>query len=402
MNRSIALNERTVGKVRAALFVYYFLAGLCFSSWASRIPDIKQTLSMGDAAWGTMLLMSPVGQIISMLFSGWLVPRLGSKIVLFVATICYGISLASIGMIDSRLTLVIALIVFGFFGNFVNISQNTQSCAVEDFCRRPIMSTFHGGWSLAGLVGGLVGLATTTLNITPFYHFLFIGAVTIVLSLVCYRYLQPDLQRGAPASAQLGQARRKAKPERFLLLLGFVGFLGMAAEGAMTDWNGIYLRDVVGVKASLAPMGLTAYMLTMATGRFFMDGITRRWGRKRVLQLCGGGIFLGLLIAVLLPGFVVSLIAFMIVGFGTSGIVPAVYSATGEKTRIPVGQALTIVTSVSFLGFLLGPPVIGYISNLTNLRFSYALIALFGIVIVAMASRLRIFRGPKKRSPRAL
>lgn len=391
MKRGVELNQTTVGKVRLAIFSYYFLAGLCFSSWASRIPDIKNALSMDDAAWGTMLLMAPVGQVISMFFSGWLVPRLGSKIVLQIAMICYGLSLVSIGLADSRFGLIIALVIFGFFGNFMNIAENTQAVTVEDYCQRPIMSTFHGGWSLAGLLGGLIGLATTSLRITPLYHFTFIGILTILVSLISYRFLQPDLRR-AEATAEPGTLQTKAKPERFLFLLGIVGFLGLAAEGAMADWNGVYLQDVVGAKEHLAPLGLTAYMLTMATGRFVMDRVTQRWGRKRVLQFCGSAIFLGLMLTVLYPGFIASLIAFMIVGFGTCGIVPTVYSTTGEKTRIATGQALTIVSSISFLGFLLGPPVIGYISEMTSLRVSYGLIALFGIGIALMASRLRIFR----------
>ena len=385
------LNARTVKQVRKAVFAYFFLEGLCFASWASRIPDIKNTLRLSDASWGTMLLMIPLGQILSMAFSAYLVPRLGSRRVLLVATVCYGFSLVSIGLAANTWSLAAGLAIFGIFGNFCNIAGNTQGVTVENYCGKPIMSTFHGGWSLAGLLGAVVGLAMTTLRFSPFLHFSLIAGLTLVVALPAFYYLQPDLVRGETISEE-SVPRKKPRPEKFLFLLGVVGFFGMAAEGSMTDWNGIYLQEVVGVELHLAPLGLAVYMLTMAAGRFFMDRMTLRWGRRRVLRICGSAIFLGLLLAVVYPGFIVSLLAFMVVGFGTCGIVPTVYSVTGERTKIPTGRALTIVSSISFLGFLLGPPVIGYISALSSLRISYALIALFGVCIALLSSRMNVFR----------
>lgn len=140
----------------------------------------------------------------------------------------------------------------------------------------------------------------------------------------------------------------------------------------------------------LAPIGLAAYMTTMASGRFVIDKATQKWGRRRIVQAGGTLIGLGLFTAVILPHFITVIIAFMITGFGTAGIVPTIYSTAGQKTRIPPSLALTIVSSVSFLGFLLGPPVIGYIASVTNLRYSYTLIGILGICIVALASRIKV------------
>ncbi len=139
------------------------------------------------------------------------------------------------------------------------------------------------------------------------------------------------------------------------LLGGIVGFCGMAAEGAMSDWSGLYLIDVVGTPSNIAPIGLAAYMVTMASGRFLIDKATQKWGgRKRVLQAGGTLITIGLFSAVALPHFITTIIAFMIIGFGTAGIVPSIYSVAGQRTKISTSIALTIVSSVSFLGFLMG------------------------------------------------
>ncbi|WP_029905239.1 MFS transporter [Prevotella sp. 10(H)] len=381
-------------RVRIAIFCLYFCTGLCFSSWASRIPDIKIALGLGDAAWGTILLMIPVGQICGMTISGFLISKVGSKKILPIALTGYVFALLFVGLSSSEYALIISLIIFGFFGNFCNISINTQAITLETTYNRPIMASFHGGWSLAGLTGASVGLLMASLKLHPIYHFCIIGVLVITTLIINRPYLQADLRK--EKTPEEIASKKRNKPETFLFLLGIVAFCGMAAEGAMSDWSGLYLIDVVGTRENLAPLGLAAYMITMASGRFMIDKATQKWGRQRVVQAGGTLIATGLFTAVAFPHFVTTIIAFMIIGFGTAGIVPTIYSIAGQKTRIPTSIALTIVSSVSFLGFLMGPPLIGYISSVTNLRYSYALIGLFGISIVVLASLIKVFRYEKK------
>ncbi|HCO67173.1 MAG TPA: MFS transporter [Dysgonomonas sp.] len=387
-------NQFSLKRIRLAIFFLYFCTGICFSSWASRIPDIKIALNLGDAAWGTILLMIPVGQICGMTLSGIIVSRVGSRKIYPIALVGYVIALLFIGLSVSEYTLIISLIIFGFFGNFTNISVNTQAVALENMYNKPIMASFHGGWSLAGLTGAAIGLLMSTLGIKPTYHFAIIGMLVIITLIINKRYMQPDLKKEKDPA--LTEKKKRNKPESFLFLLGIVAFCGMAAEGAMADWSGLYLIDVVGTSKNIAPLGLAAYMVTMASGRFLIDRATQRWGRKRVLQAGGVLIATGLFSAVAFPHFITTIIAFMIIGFGTAGIVPTIYSVAGEKTKIPTSIALTIVSSVSFLGFLMGPPLIGYISSATNLRYSYALIGVFGIAIVVLVSFIKVFRTNKK------
>jgi MFS family permease len=343
---------------------------------------------MNDDAWGTILLMIPLGQIIGMMFTGLLVTKLGSKRILPVAVSGYSLSLNALGSAGSEPALLMSLVIFGFFGNFCNIAINTQGVTVESMYDRPIMASFHGGWSLAGLTGGAIGLLMTSTGIIPWLHFAIIAVLAVTGMIINIGYLQPDIKRQPRSEG----TTTKHKPESFLFWLGILAFCGMAAEGAMADWSGLYLKDIVQMPHYLAPLGLTMYMVTMAGGRFFADRFTHRWGRRQVLQRGGALIFLGLSLAVVYPHPVLTLIAFMVIGMGTASIVPAVYSVAGQKTHIPTGFALTIVSSISFLGFLLGPPVIGYVSNATSLRYSYGLIGLAGIGIVLLASRLKVLK----------
>jgi MFS family permease len=160
----------------------------------------------------------------------------------------------------------------------------------------------------------------------------------------------------------------------------------------MFDWSGLYFKDVVNAPASLVILGYTTFMIMMASGRFMADFLISKIGRKRLLQFSGVMISGGLFTAVLFPYLVACTIAFMMVGLGVSGIVPTVYSTAGKHSKIPPGIALATVASVSFLGFLMGPPLIGYISEAFSLRYSFAVIGFFGLGITVMVSRVRAFQ----------
>ena len=163
----------------------------------------------------------------------------------------------------------------------------------------------------------------------------------------------------------------------------------MASEGAMFDWSGIYFKDVVQAPHALIILGYTSFMITMAAGRFMADRLVVKFGRKHLLQVSGILISSGLLISVIFPYLVPSTLAFMMVGLGVSSIVPSVYSAAGRHATIAPGIALATVSSVSYLGFLMGPPLIGYISAAAGLRYSFAVIGIFGFCITLLVARIK-------------
>lgn len=373
-------------RTRLAVALVYFSMGLAFASWASRIPDIKTALNLSDGAFGSILFALPVGQFLMMPFSGKLVTRFGSHNVLKVGLPIYTLALTSIGFVQAGWQLAIALFLFGVSGNTCNISVNTQGVAAERLYGRPIMASFHGGWSLAGFTGALIGLVMINLKVPPVWHFVTI--ILIVWTIVRINY--PHLVR-TDADPKKHEPRRKffMKPDSILLQLGIIGFFSMASEGAMFDWSGVYFKDVVKAPQSLVILGYTSFMIMMATGRFLADSLISRFGRKRLMQVCGVMISGGLFTAVIFPFLVPSTLAFMMVGLGVSSIVPTVYSTAGKHEKIPPGIALATVSSVSFLGFLMGPPLIGFISEAFGLRYSYAVIGIFGIGITLMVGKVK-------------
>jgi MFS family permease len=387
-NESIPEKKR----IRIAVALIYFCMGLCFASWASRIPDIKTSLHLNDAMFGSILFALPVGQFLMMPFSGKLVTRFGSRRVILCALPLYTICLSNIGLVKAGWQLAPALFLFGLAGNLCNISINTQGVSAERIYERPIMASFHGGWSLAGFTGALIGLLMINLKIAPYWHF--ITVILIVWIIVWINH--PFLIKGK-SGVNKDEPKRKffSRPDSILLQLGIIGFCSMASEGAMFDWSGVFFKDVVKAPSSLVILGYTSFMIMMATGRFVADYMITKIGRKRLLQICGVMISTGLFTSVLFPYLISCTISFMFVGLGVSSIVPTVYSAAGRHTRVPAGIALATVSSVSFLGFLMGPPLIGYISQMAGLRYSFAVIGIFGMGISLLVSRIKALQDIK-------
>jgi len=376
-------------RIRLAVALVYFSLGLCFSSWASRIPDIKVALHLNDALFGTILFALPVGIFLMMPISGRLVTRFSSRKVLLFALPAYTICLSNVGLVHEGWQLAIALFIFGVFGNMCNIAINTQGVLTERIYGRPIMSSFHGSWSLAGFTGALIGLLMINLKMTVYWHFVTVVLMVWIIIGINYTFLVKT-----SLAQRLAEPKRKlfSKPDQDLFQLGIIAFCSMASEGIMFDWSGIYFKDIVKAPPSLVILGYTSFMIMMATGRFIADYLIAKIGKKLLMQICGVLISSGLFMAVLMPYLVSSTIAFMMVGLGVSSIVPTVYSAAGRHPIIPPGIAIATVSSVGFLGFLMGPPLIGHISEAFGLRYSFALIGIFGIGITLLVSKIRALK----------
>ena len=369
---------------RVAVGASFFLQGLCFSSWAARIPTVQQRLSLTDTELGGVLLAVPVGLLVSLPLSGWLVARYGSRRLAVLGLSAYAAALTLLGLTGTTTQLMAALVLFGLAANMSNISINTQAVGVEALYDKSIMASFHGIWSLAGFVGAAVGTLMIGYGASILVHFALVTA-TVALGILLMRpYLLPTDAGHDPNQPIF------VLPDKSLLVLGVLAFCSLLGEGTMFDWSGVYFNKVVHAQNAWAGVGFTAFMSTMAAGRFVADWFTDRFGRRRTLQLSGLLTAAGLLLAVLQPTLVPATIGFMLVGVGVSSVVPLVYGVAGRSTVMSPGMALAAVSTVGFAGFLLGPPLIGFVAAATSLRVSFALIALMGLCVTALASRARV------------
>ncbi|SHL64991.1 MFS transporter [Flavobacterium chilense] len=376
-----------LNRIRFAVGMFYFGMGLSFATWASRIPDIKTTLHLTEGDLGSILFALPMGQLLIMPFSGKMVTKFGSHRILIFSLIMYVLCLINLGLATTALQLSLGLFLFGLFGNLANIAVNTQGVYTEELFRKTIMSSFHGMWSFAGFTGALVGLGMLALNLSPLHHFLIVAGVVLLMITFNFKFLVKAKEKIKNKTSE--KKKLFVKPDSALIWLGVIGFCSMASEGVMFDWSGVYFKDIVKAPGPLVVLGYTSFMIMMASGRFLGDGLINKFGRERVMQISGVMISAGLFTAVFLPYIIPCTIAFMVVGLGVATIVPTVYSMAGKNSTVPPGEALTIVSSVSFLGFLMGPPVIGHIAETFGLQFSFAFIGIFGVLIAFMVSKIR-------------
>lgn len=376
-----------LNRIRFAVGMFYFGMGLSFATWASRIPDIQTALHLTKGDLGSILFALPMGQLIIMPFSGKMVTRFGSHRILIFSLMMYVLCLANLGLAASALQLSLGLFLFGVFGNLANIAVNTQGVYTEVLFKKTIMSSFHGMWSFAGFTGALVGLGMLALKLTPFHHFLIVGGIVLLMVVFNFKFLIKAKEKIKHKTSE--KKKLFVKPDSSLLWLGVIGFCSMASEGVMFDWSGVYFKDIVKAPGPLVILGYTSFMIMMAGGRFLGDGLINKFGRERVMQISGVMISVGLFTAVFLPYIIPCTLAFMLVGLGVATIVPTVYSMAGKNPTVPAGEALTIVSSVSFLGFLMGPPVIGHIAEAFGLQFSFAFIGIFGVLIAFMVAKIR-------------
>jgi len=366
---------------RLAVGVVFFLQGICFASWASRIPTIQQNLGLSDSQLGAVLLALPIGLMLSLPLSGWLITKIGSRKVAIFNVMFYSLILVGLGLAENTYGLIAGLFFFGLAGNMVNISINTQAVGVEAMYKKSIMASFHGLWSLAGFIGAAVGTIMIGSEIIPFYHFLVMLVISWLGLALSASYLIKEDSKGNENQPIF------VKPDKSLINLGIIAFCSMICEGAMFDWSGVYFKKVVQAEPAWVGAGYTAFMCTMALSRFLADWFTSRFGLKVILQLSGILTASGLMIAVLLPQLTTAIIGFFLVGAGVSSVVPLVYGAAGKSKVLSPGVALAAVSTIGFLGFLVGPPLIGLVAGATSLRGSFSIIAVMGLAITIFSRR---------------
>lgn len=368
--------------LRAAVGAIFFLPGLIFASWASRIATIQQSLNLSDAALGAILFSIPVGLMLSLPFAGWMISKVGSRKLAIAALILYSAALIGLGAAPNIPLLIACMVAYGFASNSANIAVNTQAVATEKMYKRPILASFHGLWSLAGFAGAGIGTFMIGRNIIPVQHFTIIAVLVIIGLLFSVRYLLDD---HSPAE----NGPLFVLPDRSLIKLGIIAFCSLICEGAMFDWSVIYFKKIIHAQNAWMAAGYTCAMGTMALGRFVADGFAHRFGVKRTLQVSGLLTASGIFIAIAFPYLFPAMIGFLLVGAGVSSVVPMVYSLAGRSTTMSPGMALAAVSTIGFVGFLVGPPVIGFLSGAFSLRIALLLVMVMGCAVAAIASKIK-------------
>ena len=380
MSVTLRLARSAAWPRRAAITAVFFSNGLGIGAWAAAIPLLKLRLALSDGELGFVLFAFMAGAALAMVGAVHMSGRMGLAGATRVAALGFAAALALPAFAGGLSWLAAAAFVVGFANGLLDVTMNAFASHVEARWGAAIMSSFHAGFSAGGLAGAALGglLAAFGAGWTLGAAEVF-GLATVAVS---WRWLRDG--EAAPETAEPGLSL----PILAALPLCTVGLLCAICEGAMADWTGVYLADVVRVSPVTAASGYAAFSAAMVLGRLFGDGVVRRWGRVQVMRRGSALAAFGLALAVFAPALGTSIVGFALVGIGLSNVVPAVFSlAAGLTTAPAVGVAMA--ATAGYTGMLGGPAVIGAIAQSAGLRAGMGFLILCALAAVAASRRLR-------------
>ncbi|HZF64804.1 MAG TPA: MFS transporter [Chitinophagaceae bacterium] len=372
----------TKTKARWVTGVFFFLSGIITATWSSRIPEMQKKLGLNDAEWGATLFALPVGLFVGLPISSWATSTFGPRRIMVYMSAAFATVLLLLGFCERTWMLVCCLFFFGLSRNATNISINTYSLRVQKLYETPIISSFHGIWSVACFLAAAIGVYMIAKDVAPVWHFAIIAVVCITTSII----FRSTTETPTP------QTERRPffiLPDRYLFLLGLIAFCSMICEGTMFDWSVSYFRKVVNASKEMSAIGYTSFIVAMATGRLIGDRLIGRFGYMSMLMFNGLVMAIGFSVAILFPVLFAAAIGFLLVGLGNSIIVPIVYACAGNTLKMPPAYAIASVTLVGYSGFLLGPLAVGNISQAFGMKWSFALMALLSLLIIVLALLVR-------------
>lgn len=358
---------------RLAVSMMFLVNGTGFATWVPHIPFVQEKFSLSESALGFCLLSIAAGALVSMPVTGLLISKYGSKSILKIISVVYCLVLPTMIAAPTLPLFVLALFLFGASNGVMDVSMNAHGVLVEKRLGKSVMSSFHGLFSLGGLAGASIAGLMLSAGLAPAMHTLIMSAILLILALSVISRLLP--KEAEITGEHTSQEPVFVKPTGPLLGLGLMAFFILMVEGAMGDWTAIYIEDIPGTTEALAAAGFAAFSLTMAIGRLTGDYLIHRTGKITIVRY---GILLsaaGLLLASLTTSAWLAIIGFALVGLGLSNVTPILFGAGGKVEGIDAGKGIAAVTTSGYTGFLVGPPLIGFIADFTSLSVSFLLLA---------------------------
>ncbi|GAB3020015.1 MFS transporter [Spirosoma pulveris] len=363
---------------------------ILFGSWVAHIPFVKAKLHLSDAELGLTLFAMPIGLLVMNPLTGWIIARLGEAKACFWSAV--GLTLAVCIPLNAPnpIVLCLGLFLMGLNAALINVAMNTTATNLERARGIVIMSSCHGMWSLGGLLGSGIAGAVIALHVSPPVHIAVMAGIILLMTFI----LQPILAK-IPSSSRTKTGEKAGssfvRPNLDLLLMILIGLSLAMGEGAAFDWSAVYLRETLGASSQIAALGFGAFSLTMTSFRFLGDAIIPKIGAKRWLQI--GGIIgaAGLLFAIALPLPATALIGFGVLGAGCSLGAPVLYAASMRVEGIPPAAGLATFATFSFIGFLAGPPIIGFVAEAFGLVYGLGFVAIMLLISAGLAKLVKLF-----------
>ena len=391
---SATLERSQVLRTWRAITSAFLINGFIVGSFVTRIPDFKRTLNLSNSALGTALFCVAFGVVGVLSFAGRAAAKYGSSRVVLYTSVLAAFTLPLVGFSPNFIFLCSSLFLYGAFLAAQDVAMNTHAITLEHLSGNRYMSKFHGFFSLGALLGGFVGGLFAEAKVSPLIQELWIAAGVLVITFIF---------KGSwlPASTDQTQSQKEKKQRRpgIIWLIGLLGLCAAVGEGAAADWGAILARDTFGASPFVSTIPYLAFSITMVLGRFSGDFLAHKFGPK--VLITGGGTIagVGFLSGLLIGGIGGIIFGWLASGIGLSIVIPMLFSEAGSIAknkfdgRYSSAQAVATVSGIAYFGFLIGPPIIGFLADHLTLRWAMLLPGALALVMAGVSAS--IFRSNK-------
>jgi len=373
-------SPRALSQAAWGLRAQFFVAGALFATWGVHVPTVKAHYGLGEQALALAMLASGLGALLALMHAGRAVGRHGPKAVAIAFGIVCTLCIAALLAFGSYAALVAVMLAYGAAASLFDVSINAEATELERLGSRPVMSGFHGMFSLGGMVGAGAGAVLQRAGVAPEQHLM--GAALVCAAAILLGGSVMLRMEGAtqPSSGM-------SLPRGALLPLGLLAAMGLIAEGAMYDWSVLYVKQELKSDAGTAAVAYASFSAAMAAARFGGDWVRGHIASVPLLQLSGALGTAGMALALLASEPWVALLGFALVGIGFANVVPVLFGAAARVPGVTPAHGIAAVSSVSYLGMMAGPPLIGVIAERASLTWGLVTVVVFAAVLALSARR---------------
>lgn len=376
-------------KARLAILISFLINGFSVGNFVSRIPDFKYELGISNGVLGASLFCASIGVLAALRPTSRAAAKYGSGPVVRLSAFTLALAVPVVGLLFNFLWFLFSLFIYGVLSSIHDLSINAHAAALEDKAGKRVMSRFHAMWSIGGLTGGAIGGVLTSFNVSILTHAIAIGCFIFLVALFTRNWFLP-----AEADQHVIERHEKRKTPRRFLILGLLGLCGSLGEGAASDWGGVLARETFEASTLMSALPYVFFSATMVIGRLSGDFLAHRFGVVKLLT-CSGFISGVGLIAGLFAGNIYGIIiGWLLLGIGLSTVIPMMVSATGALAndkysgQVSAAEGVALVTGVAYFGFVIGPPLIGFMSEIITLRWAMLLPAVLAIIFGLSAKKV--------------
>lgn len=379
-------SDLEIKRAHLGVTISFLALGFCTGNFISRIPDFKEGLQLSNSALGISLLIGSLGVLVALAPAGKLTAKYGSATIMKIAAASLIVIQPILGLSNSYIFFSAALFISGMAMATQDVGMNTHGVTLEQKSGNRFMSRFHAFWSVGGLLGTFLGGLLAQFGLTIFVHYCLVSVLIGVALIATSKKILPADADKHEISQEKNVKRRRP---RLIFIMGLLGLAGSIGEGSAGDWGGVLARETFGASPFVSSLPYIAFSFTMVVGRFFGDQLATKFGAQRILKAGGviGGV--GLALGLFIGGSFGVILGWFLFGTALSSVIPLLFSAAGSMASkryagvISPAEAVAMISGISYFGFVVGPPMMGFIADAITLRWAMLVPAVLAIVISA-------------------